>query len=75
MPSGCTRTPAWQRALAKAFGCARAQAKQTTQRATLVVILNTDITYAGQEPSSLVARAVTEIVTPDNVYDRPSPSN
>jgi len=46
-----------------------------SQKATLVVILNTDITYAGQEPSSLVARAVTEIVTPDNVYDRPVPSN
>ncbi|MEV0740379.1 serine hydrolase domain-containing protein [Streptomyces sp. NPDC050549] len=46
-----------------------------SQKATLVVILNTDITYGGQEPSSLVARAVTEIVTPDNVYDRPVPSN
>ncbi|WP_406457926.1 beta-lactamase family protein [Streptomyces sp. NBC_01622] len=46
-----------------------------SQRATLVVILNTDITYGGQEPSSLVARAVTEIVTPDNVYDRPVPPN
>ncbi|MFJ9631590.1 serine hydrolase domain-containing protein [Streptomyces sp. NPDC101175] len=44
-------------------------------KATLVVILNTDITYGGQEPSSLVARAVTEVVTPDHVYDRPVPSN
>ena len=44
-------------------------------KATLVVILNTDITYGGQEPSSLVARAVTEIVTPDHVYDRPVPSD
>ncbi|MDH6214853.1 serine hydrolase domain-containing protein [Streptomyces pseudovenezuelae] len=43
------------------------------QKATLVVLLNTDITSAGQEPSSLVARAITEIVTPDNVYDRPVP--
>ncbi|WP_328671123.1 serine hydrolase domain-containing protein [Streptomyces sp. NBC_00328] len=38
------------------------------KKATLVVMINTDITYQGQEPSTLVARAVTEIVTPDNVY-------
>ncbi|MBB4980353.1 serine hydrolase domain-containing protein [Streptomyces nymphaeiformis] len=36
--------------------------------ATLVVMLNTDITSGGQEPSTLVARAVTAIVTPDHVY-------
>ncbi|MGW1211533.1 serine hydrolase domain-containing protein [Streptomyces sp. NPDC002499] len=46
-----------------------------SQKATLVVLLNTDITSGGQEPSSLVARAVTEIVTPDNVYDRPVPTS
>ncbi|MFI1361209.1 serine hydrolase domain-containing protein [Streptomyces sp. NPDC020898] len=45
-----------------------------SKKATLVVLLNTDITYEGQEPSSLVARAITEIVTPDNVYDRPLPT-
>ncbi|MFJ5305423.1 serine hydrolase domain-containing protein [Streptomyces sp. NPDC088350] len=45
-----------------------------SQKATLVVLLNTDITYVGQEPSSLVARAITEIVTPDNVYDRAVPT-
>ncbi|MFI9155882.1 serine hydrolase domain-containing protein [Streptomyces sp. NPDC053367] len=44
-----------------------------SRKATLVLMLNTDITYQGQEPSSLVARAITEIVTPDNVYDRPVP--
>ncbi|MFF0205710.1 serine hydrolase domain-containing protein [Streptomyces sp. NPDC005017] len=44
-----------------------------SRKATLVLMLNTDITYQGQEPSSLVARAITEIVTPDNVYDRPAP--
>jgi D-alanyl-D-alanine carboxypeptidase len=44
-----------------------------SEKATLVVMLNTDITYQGQEPSSLVARAVTEIVTPGHVYDRPRP--
>ncbi|MEV0910221.1 serine hydrolase domain-containing protein [Streptomyces hokutonensis] len=46
-----------------------------SEKATLVVLLNTDITSGGQEPSSLVARAVTEIVTPDHVYDRPAPSD
>lgn len=44
-----------------------------SKKATLVLLLNTDITHEGQEPSSLVARAITEIVTPDNVYDRPVP--
>ncbi|MEV6757020.1 serine hydrolase domain-containing protein [Streptomyces sp. NPDC051214] len=44
-----------------------------SQKATLVLLLNTDITHDGQEPSSLVARAITEIVTPKNVYDRPVP--
>ncbi|MFF7388585.1 serine hydrolase domain-containing protein [Streptomyces scabiei] len=43
------------------------------RRATLVLLLNTDVTYQGQEPSSLVARAITQVVTPDNVYDRPAP--
>ncbi|MFE9763488.1 serine hydrolase domain-containing protein [Streptomyces sp. NPDC005808] len=45
-----------------------------SKKATLVVMINTDITDAGQEPSSLLARAITEIVTPDNVYDRPAPT-
>ncbi|MFE7766104.1 serine hydrolase domain-containing protein [Streptomyces sp. NPDC057438] len=44
-----------------------------SRKATLVLLLNTDITHDGQEPSSLLARAITEIVTPDNVYDRPAP--
>ncbi|MFD3943094.1 serine hydrolase domain-containing protein [Streptomyces sp. NPDC058579] len=44
-----------------------------SQKATLVLMLNTDITSQGQEPSSLVARAITQVVTPDNVYDRPVP--
>ncbi|MEU9736908.1 serine hydrolase domain-containing protein [Streptomyces sp. NPDC048002] len=42
------------------------------EKATLVVMINTDITHAGQEPSSLVARAITEIVTPDHLYGRAS---
>lgn len=45
-----------------------------SQRATLVLMINTDITYQSQEPSSLLARAITEIVTPDNVYDRAAPT-
>ncbi|MGX1365252.1 D-alanyl-D-alanine carboxypeptidase [Streptomyces canus] len=43
-----------------------------SEKATLVLMINTDITYQGQEPSSLLARAITEIVTPDHVYDRPA---
>lgn len=45
-----------------------------SKKATLVLMMNTDITHQGQEPSSLVARAITEIVTPKNVYDRPFPT-
>ncbi|MEU6987164.1 serine hydrolase domain-containing protein [Streptomyces sp. NPDC046324] len=44
-----------------------------SQKATMVLMLNTDISSGGQEPSTLVARAVTEVVTPENVYDRPVP--
>ncbi|WP_328752764.1 beta-lactamase family protein [Streptomyces sp. NBC_00285] len=45
-----------------------------SKKATLVLMINTDIAYQGQEPSSLLARAITEIVTPDNVYDRAAPT-
>ncbi|MER5739275.1 MULTISPECIES: serine hydrolase domain-containing protein [unclassified Streptomyces] len=38
------------------------------RKATLVLMLNTDSLSGGQEPSTLVARAVTGIVTPENVY-------
>ncbi|MER5639194.1 serine hydrolase domain-containing protein [Kitasatospora sp. NPDC002227] len=41
------------------------------QHATMVVMLNTDIVAQGEEPSTLIARAVTQIVTPGNVYDLP----
>jgi D-alanyl-D-alanine carboxypeptidase len=34
----------------------------------MVIFINTDIAYQGQEPSTLVAKAITEIVSPDNVY-------
>ncbi|MFD3530243.1 serine hydrolase domain-containing protein [Streptomyces sp. NPDC058664] len=39
-----------------------------SKKATLVVMINTDKLHQGQEPSTLLARAVTEVVTPDNVY-------
>ncbi|GAA1101578.1 serine hydrolase domain-containing protein [Kitasatospora arboriphila] len=39
-----------------------------SQRATLVVMINTDVLSQGQEPSTLLARAITAVATPDNVY-------
>jgi len=38
------------------------------KQTTMVVFLNTDIESQGQEPSSLVAKAITEVITPQNVY-------
>ena len=38
------------------------------QKATMVLLLNTDTLVQGQEPSTLFARAITEIITPDHVY-------
>ncbi|WP_327695177.1 serine hydrolase domain-containing protein [Streptomyces sp. NBC_00459] len=40
-----------------------------SKKATLVIMINTDITSGGQEPSTLLARAVTGVVTPGDVYD------
>ncbi|MFF3379622.1 serine hydrolase domain-containing protein [Streptomyces sp. NPDC002680] len=40
-----------------------------SKKATLVIMINTDSLSEGQEPSTLLARAVTGIVTPKNVYD------
>nr|WSW49168.1 beta-lactamase family protein [Streptomyces sp. NBC_01001] len=37
-------------------------------QATMVILLNTDVSYKGQEPSTLFGAAVTGIVTPDHVY-------
>ncbi|MEU8675484.1 serine hydrolase domain-containing protein [Streptomyces sp. NPDC048560] len=39
-----------------------------SKKATLVVMINTDSLSGGQEPSTLLARAITEVVTPKNVY-------
>ncbi|MEV6731599.1 serine hydrolase [Streptomyces sp. NPDC051364] len=41
------------------------------QRATLVVLINTDIHHRGGEPSTLLAKTITGIATPDDVYDIP----
>ncbi|WP_406340726.1 serine hydrolase domain-containing protein [Streptomyces sp. NBC_00648] len=38
------------------------------QKATLVALLNTDILYKGEEPSTVLGKAITSIVTPKNVY-------
>ncbi|MET9887793.1 serine hydrolase domain-containing protein [Streptomyces sp. NPDC006430] len=37
-------------------------------QATMVIVLNTDVRYEGQEPSTLFGQAVTSIVSPDHVY-------
>ncbi|MFF7245796.1 serine hydrolase domain-containing protein [Embleya sp. NPDC008237] len=42
------------------------------QDATMVILLNTDIVHDGYEPSTLIARAVTSIITPDHVYELPA---
>ncbi|MFF2658554.1 serine hydrolase domain-containing protein [Kitasatospora sp. NPDC058032] len=39
--------------------------------ATLVVLLNTDISSEGSEPSTLLGRAITSVITPDHIYDIP----
>lgn len=40
--------------------------------ATLVVLLNTDISAGGEEPSTLFGEAITKIVTPAHVYTLPA---
>ncbi|WP_455353295.1 serine hydrolase domain-containing protein [Streptomyces sp. SYSU K217416] len=43
-------------------------------RATMVVLLSTDVLHKGQEPSTLFGEAITSIVTPDHVYPGHKPS-
>ncbi len=38
------------------------------KQSTMAIFLNTDIEYQGQEPSTLLAKAITEVITPDNIY-------
>ncbi|MGW4705379.1 serine hydrolase domain-containing protein [Streptomyces sp. NPDC004285] len=40
-------------------------------KATLVVLLNTDVLHDNTEPSTLFGQAITRIVTPDHVFDIP----
>ena len=35
---------------------------------TLVILINTDIAYQGNEPSSTLATAITKVITPEHVY-------
>jgi D-alanyl-D-alanine carboxypeptidase len=39
-----------------------------SERATMVLMMNTDSRTGTQEPSTLLARAITEVITPDHVY-------
>ncbi|MCX4766495.1 beta-lactamase family protein [Streptomyces sp. NBC_01275] len=41
-------------------------------RATLVVVLNTDIDYKNQEPSTVFGDAITKIISPDHVFNLPA---
>ncbi|GAA0323683.1 serine hydrolase domain-containing protein [Streptomyces polychromogenes] len=41
-------------------------------KATLVVLLNTDISYKGSEPSTAFGEAITRIVTPRHVFELPA---
>ncbi|MEV6764358.1 serine hydrolase domain-containing protein [Streptomyces sp. NPDC051105] len=44
-------------------------------RTTVVVLLNTDISYRGNiEPSTLVGRTITQIISPAHVFDLPAPA-
>lgn len=42
------------------------------QDATMVLLLNTAILHDGFEPSTLFARAITSVITPDHVYELPA---
>jgi D-alanyl-D-alanine carboxypeptidase len=38
------------------------------KQTTLVILINTDIEYHGGEPSTMLATAITKVLTPDHVY-------
>ncbi|MFI6154422.1 serine hydrolase domain-containing protein [Kitasatospora sp. NPDC051170] len=42
-------------------------------KASMVVMLNTDISHEGSEPSTFLARAITQVFSPNNVYTLPTP--
>ncbi|MFI9777699.1 serine hydrolase domain-containing protein [Streptomyces sp. NPDC051956] len=41
-------------------------------KATLVVVLNTDIDHDNAEPSTLVGQAITKIISPSNIFNLPA---
>lgn len=41
-------------------------------QATIVVLLNTDISYKGSEPSTVFGQAITQVVTPQHVFNLPA---
>lgn len=43
-------------------------------QATMVVLLNTDTSYEGSEPSTLFGEAITKIVSPEHVFSLPAQS-
>ncbi|MFE5769619.1 serine hydrolase domain-containing protein [Streptomyces sp. NPDC056485] len=46
-------------------------AQLPAEKATLVVLVNSDIDYRGKNLSSMIANAVTSIVTPDHLWPAP----
>jgi D-alanyl-D-alanine carboxypeptidase len=38
------------------------------KQSTLVILVNTDIIYQGNEPSMTLAAAITKIISPDHIY-------
>lgn len=38
------------------------------KQTTLVILINTDIEYRGSEPSTMLATAITKVISPDHVY-------
>ena len=45
------------------------------QKATMVILLNTDIPSNGENPSTLLGRAITQVISPANVYGDASDQN
>ncbi|WP_329925628.1 serine hydrolase domain-containing protein [Streptomyces sp. SP17BM10] len=45
------------------------------QKATMVILLNTDIPSNGENPSTLLGRAITQVISPGNVYGDASDQN
>ncbi len=50
-------------------------AQLPAEKASLVVLVHSDIDYEGKNLSSLVGNAVTSIVTPDHLWPAPVPTD